>query len=202
MKSETIGKLAAALSKVQANLKGAVKDSSNPFYKSKYADLESVWEACREQLAINELSVAQPMAIVDGRNAIETVLMHSSGEWISGVQLLSEVKPDPQATGSAITYARRYALAAMIGIIQTDDDAESAMNRRPVAQSAPVTTQATAGNLDEKANEAAYKFSSSKTLKEAMDNWSKYVAPIYQSLDKDKQAAFERAKEKLKGELK
>ena len=182
-------------------IKVALKESTNPHFKSKFANLESVWDACREQLQESKLAVIQTFNIVDGKSCLDTILLHTSGEWLMGTQLLNEIKQDPQASASASTYARRYGLAAILGIIQTDDDAEQAMGRgqqNVIGHKEAVNSV----NIEEKANEAAFKFSSSKTLKEAMDNWSKYVAPIYQSLDKDKQAAFERAKEKLKGELK
>lgn len=130
MQSETIGKIAEALSKAQGQMKGAVKDSTNPFFKQKYADLASVWEACREPLSKNNLSVTQTTRITDaGEPVIITTLMHSSGEWISGELLVKPIKTDPQSIGSAITYGRRYALSAMVGIAPEDDDAESAQGR-------------------------------------------------------------------------
>jgi hypothetical protein len=125
-KSDSIGKLAAALSKAQGQIKGAAKDSENPFFKNKYADLTSVWEACREQLSNNELSITQLTDEAEDSIIVETVLMHSSGEWISGRLAIKPVKADPQGVGSAITYARRYALAAIVGVAPEDDDAEAA----------------------------------------------------------------------------
>jgi len=130
-KSESIKELATALNKVQANLQAAKKGSENPYFHSKYADLLSVWDACREALTINGLSVSQ-IADTDaeGKAVLETVLMHTSGEWIKGRLPLLPIKPDPQAQGSAITYARRYSLSAIIGLCtEEDDDAEGAMNR-------------------------------------------------------------------------
>lgn len=125
--SESIAKLAAALSKAQSSMERAKKDSQNPFFKSKYADLESVWEACRESLAENELAVIQAPQMQGEGVCLETTLTHSSGEWIRSVMPLFLGKRDAQALGSAITYARRYALAAMVGIVQSDDDGEAAM---------------------------------------------------------------------------
>src|SRR3972149_5942258 len=102
-RSETIGKLAEALSKAQGELKGATKDSSNPYFKSRYADLSSVWEACRIPLSTNGLAVIQTcstlhegsLPIIDEdsaldiavhiRVAVETMLVHSSGEWVSDI---------------------------------------------------------------------------------------------------------------------
>lgn len=127
--SETISKLAMALCKAQGEISPAKKDANNPFFKSKYADLESVWEACREVLAKHEISIVQCPQIHEGEVCLETVMMHSSGEWIKSVLPLMVKESNPQALGTAITYARRYSLAAMVGVVQTDDDAESAMNR-------------------------------------------------------------------------
>ena len=128
--SDTIGSLAKALCTVQSQLEGARKDSLNPFFKSKYADLASVWDACRDLLGKNELAVVQTSSVIEGRDlVVDTTLMHSSGEWISGQLAVHLVKQDPQGLGSAITYLRRYALSAIVGISPEDDDAEAATSR-------------------------------------------------------------------------
>lgn len=129
--SESIAKLASALSKVQGKLNGAKKDSSNPFFKSKYADLESVWDACRYPLAENELSVIQTTDLIGDKPCLITTLAHSSGEWIRSVLPLFLPRQDSQTLGSALTYTRRYALAAIVGIVQVDDDGNMA-SRPPV----------------------------------------------------------------------
>lgn len=138
MQSETIGKLAESLAKAQGEIKSAVKGKENPFFKSSYADLPAIMEACREPLSKNGIAVIQSVDFMD-RSAenlpllsfIETKLLHSSGEWLSGRYLVRPEKENPQGVGSAITYARRYALAAMIGVVaeNEDDDAEGAMGR-------------------------------------------------------------------------
>ena len=129
-KSESINELAAALSRAQGAIKGALKDSLNPHFKAKYADLSSTWDACREQLAKNELSVVQmPDLSETGGIAVETILMHSSGQWISSRFVMPLAKPDAHGVGSAITYARRYALAAMVGIAPEDDDGNKAIEK-------------------------------------------------------------------------
>lgn len=131
--SESIKEIATALSKVQGQLTHAVKDSANPFFKSKYADLGSVWDSCRKLLADNGLSVMQfPGDYVEGSISLTTMLTHSSGEWINHNMSLPVSKPDAQGVGSAITYMRRYALAAVIGIYQADDDGNEAV--KPVAK--------------------------------------------------------------------
>lgn len=129
MQSEQINELAAALSKAQASITGALKDSANPFFKSKYADLASCWDACRKQLTDNGLSVIQTTDIVADTVVVRTTLAHSSGQWISGVLPVKTKDESPQAQGSGITYARRYALAAIVGLAQIDDDAEAAQGR-------------------------------------------------------------------------
>lgn len=126
MQSESIAKLAEALSKAQGKIKGASKDTANPFFKSKYADLASVWDACREQLSAHGLSVIQTTDNAPEGVCVVTTLAHSSGEWIRGKLTMQPVKNDPQGVGSAITYARRYALAAMVGVAPEDDDGNAA----------------------------------------------------------------------------
>ena len=132
MQSESIGALAAALSKAQADITGALKDSSNPFFKSKYADLASCWDACRKQLAANNLCVIQTTDLDDLTNqtVLKTILAHSSGEWVKSITPILTKDNSPQAQGSGITYARRYALAAIVGLAQVDDDAEAAQGRK------------------------------------------------------------------------
>lgn len=128
--SESIKNLAVALVKVQSVLESAKKDSDNPFFKSRYADLSSVWEACRKPLTDNGLSVVQTCTPTEGSGIqVDTILLHTSGEYIESNLFMPLVKNDPQAVGSAITYARRYALSAIVGIIADDDDAEAAMSR-------------------------------------------------------------------------
>ena len=124
IKSEQINELAAALSKAQSVIRGAVKDANNPFFKSQYADLTSVWDACRDALTKNGLSVIQcPEQSDTGGIAIETTLLHSSGQFITSRYVMPvKNSTDAQAVGSAITYARRYALSAMVGVAPADDD--------------------------------------------------------------------------------
>lgn len=129
-KSESIAALAEALSKAQAEMAGAKKDAANPFFKSKYADLASVWEACREPFGKYGLSVSQMPEMRDSQVIVHSILMHSSGEWISGELSMTPVKADPQGVGSCITYARRYALAAIAGIAPEDDDGNQASGRK------------------------------------------------------------------------
>ena len=145
MQSESIANLAKALSTVQGKLTHAKKDSANPFFKSKYADLESVWDACRDLLASNGLAVAQfpgTYSDLDKSMSLTTILTHSSGEWISQEMSVPVgksdregfIKVDAQAAGSALTYMRRYALAAVVGVVQADDDGNAASSPKPVVK--------------------------------------------------------------------
>lgn len=127
--SENIGELAGAMAKAQGEMRGAVKDADNPFFKSKYADLAAVLDACREALSKNQIAVFQTTEPDSEGIIVVTTLAHSSGQWLRGKLRVRPQKNDPQAIGSAITYARRYSLAAIAGVAQVDDDAESAMGR-------------------------------------------------------------------------
>lgn len=120
--TESIKELAIALNKAQTEMKAALKDSSNPFFKSRYADFASVWETCRAPLTKHGLSVSQLPIGRDGLFGVRTILMHVSGEWISEELLLPVTKQDPQAAGSAITYARRYSLSGIVCLATEDDD--------------------------------------------------------------------------------
>ena len=128
--SEGIEKLATALCRVQTNPLFALLNGENPFFKSKYADLSSVWAVIREPLTKNGLCVAQTSRKdSDGTLLIVTTLMHESGQWIQGELPMVTEKNDPQAYGKCITYGRRYALSAIIGVCPEDDDGEGAMKR-------------------------------------------------------------------------
>jgi hypothetical protein len=130
--SESIIKFAEAFTKAQAQIKFAIKDALNPHLKNKYADLPAVIDAVKEALNSNGLSYMQlpgsmPQAAM---LAMTTRLLHVSGEWIEETMHMPLVKTDPQGYGSALTYARRYALAAICGVYQDDDDANNAVNRK------------------------------------------------------------------------
>lgn len=130
-RSDSIATLAGALAKAQAELSGAVKDSVNPHFKSKYADLASIWVACRHALPKHGLAVLQPVASDGPSVTITTLLVHSSGEWLAEALTMRAQQDTPQAIGSAITYGRRYGLAAMVGIAPEDDDGEAATAGAP-----------------------------------------------------------------------
>src|SRR5277367_1225857 len=134
--SDAINELASALSQAQGQITGALKDSANPFFKSKYADLASCWDACRAALSTHGLAVAQFPTTEDGKTYLVTHLLHTSGQWMRSSLAVQPKDDSPQAMGSALTYARRYALTAVVGVAQVDDDGNAASGR----SSAPVTT--------------------------------------------------------------
>ena len=138
--TENVNHVGSALAKVQAEIRTAIKKSANPFFKSSYADLAEVMDVAREPLARNHLAitqVAQPCG-ADGRTCLVTMLIHGpSGQCINSIYPITATKAnDPQSIGSAITYARRYSLASIVGIVAEgeDDDGEAAQGRREYAK--------------------------------------------------------------------
>jgi hypothetical protein len=133
-KSESISKLSVALVKAHADMGVVLKGASNPFFKSKYADLASVVEAVKPALLKQEIVVVQGLQDAEGGVAIETMLLHSSGEWISSTLRLPAAKEDAQGYGSACTYGRRYGLMAICGVPADDDDGNAATATAPVKE--------------------------------------------------------------------
>ena len=122
-RSESIAKLAAALVKAQAEVAHATKNAKNPHFKNDYADLAEHIRTVKPVMNKHGLAVMQLPGIVDGSNAtLETMLIHESGEWIAGTSSTPMQKMDPQGLGSAVTYLRRYSLAALAFTAQDDDD--------------------------------------------------------------------------------
>lgn len=146
--SNEINELATALAKAQSEMRPVIKDSTNPFYNSKYADLSSVWEACRDPLSKNGLSVIQTTQCdCDREMTLITTLAHSSGQWIKShtpvyipkegvVELDKWGKPKKpnrlHQIGSALTYLRRYALSCIIGISSDEDDDANCLTENSV----------------------------------------------------------------------
>lgn len=122
--SEQINELMTALAKAQGEMSHATKDSFNPHFKSKFADLASVWCACREPLAKNGLAITQTMHADNGQSSLVTMLGHSSGQWMKS-SIVVHPTSKPQEMGILLSYYRRYMLAAMVGVYQDDDDAET-----------------------------------------------------------------------------
>jgi len=141
-KSESIAALAKALAKAQGEVENASKASVNPHFKSKYADLAEILNTVRPVFSANGLSFIQMPSFDGGVVMVETVMAHESGEWISETASSPITKQDAQGVGSAITYLRRYSLAAFAGIAQEDDDANASIGaKQPKQISDPVYTK-------------------------------------------------------------
>lgn len=133
-RSDEVGELAKALAKAQAELSDAHEDGKNPHFRSRYATLRAVRATITPVLAKHGLAVVQMPLVANGEVGVATVLMHESGQWVRSELVLPMTKRDPQQAGSAITYARRYSLQAIVNIASDDDDdAEGAMGRGPRA---------------------------------------------------------------------
>jgi hypothetical protein len=131
IKSESIKELLTALAKAQGKISAAKKDSTNPHFKSKYSDLASCWDAIREPLSSNGLSLSQWVSTSEKGINLITMLGHSSGEWISSEANFPVKDPsNPQAVGSSISYARRYCLSAAISLVSDDDDGNAGAQDR------------------------------------------------------------------------
>ena len=136
--SEGLNELATALALAQGEIEGAVKGSTNPAFRSKYADLSAVWEAIRAPLAKHGLSVLQEVISCDAGVGCRSLLMHKSGQWIStDSPVIPCDKNNAHGHGSAATYARRFALVALIGVPQIDDDGNAAVDSKPAPKSDP-----------------------------------------------------------------
>lgn len=140
--SDNVNELAAALSKAQGMMEAATANQENPFFKSSYANLNDVWNVCRAPLSSNGLAILQAVGLFEDGYALHTTLTHSSGQWFRSVYPLKPVKPDPQSFGACVTYARRFSLAALVGVsvTESDDDGNDAA-ARPAQQSAQPKTQ-------------------------------------------------------------
>ncbi len=123
---ENMNELASALIEAQKQMGAAKKGATNPFFKSKFADLGNIIEAIKDPLLSNGICYVQTVESDNGNNYLRTSLIHKSGQSISGRMLIKPTKDDMQGIGSAITYARRYGLQAIVGLPAEDDDGNAA----------------------------------------------------------------------------
>lgn len=138
--SLSISKIAPALLRAQKAMGDAKKDAKNPFFKSSYADLNAVREAAIPVLNAEGIIALQPTVHKDGKNFVQTMLIHESGEFVeSETEILSTKPGDPQAAGSGISYARRYGLQSFLNIGAVDDDGEAAMGREKANKTPPAS---------------------------------------------------------------
>ena len=134
--------IATALVKAQSEMSNPKKGNTNPFFKSKYADLNAVREAVMPILNENGITVLQPIVHIDGKNFVKTVLLHSSGEYLeSFTEIVYSKVNDAQAQGSGITYARRYGLQSFVCVGADDDDGNSASTPQPTIDVARLETR-------------------------------------------------------------
>ena len=133
--SPDVAELAKALAAAQGEIKAAAKDRENPFFNSRYATLDAIWDACRGPLASHGLCIVQGASADEQTITVTTLLLHTSGQWIKSPLTLVPKDASPQAAGSAITYARRYGLGAMVGVTAEEDDDGNAA--QPPARRAP-----------------------------------------------------------------
>ena len=174
MRSENIKEISAALAKAQADIEGASKSSENPHFRSKYADLGNVWDACRGPLTKNGLSVHQGVR-ANGDMRLVTTVMHQSGQWIEddGIPLMLD-KQNMQGLGSALTYARRYGLMGAVGIAPEDDDGNAAVKGNG-ADAKKVTVQRGAAKAKKAAGAPAM---IQVPVKDDQPDWKSWAAAI------------------------
>ena len=161
--------LAKALVKAQAAMNHAAKDAKNPHFKSSYSSLASVIDAVRPALSSNGLAFVQKLHSADGGVAVETVLIHESGQEMScGTLFVPATKQDAQGFGSAISYGKRYGLQAALGIASEDDDGQAASKPRP----APVQQVKVTIDMEAAVDEMSAQ-TSIAALKECFAKWYK-----------------------------
>ena len=133
--SPTIGAIAKALAAAQAEIENVTKDKTNPAFKSQYATLAAVLDVCRPVLSKNGIALIQSPGNDGNAVTLTTTLAHESGEYMTSTVGVVPGKFDAQGLGSAVTYLRRYALAAICGVAQEDDDGNAASNAHNGPQS-------------------------------------------------------------------
>jgi len=190
--SESITRIAEALSLAQGAMTGAKKAADNPFFKSKYSDLAEVIRAISEPFAANGLSFIQSASFIDGKISVITRIMHKSGEWLESDPCeLPPVKNDPQGYGSAISYAKRYSLQSFAGVPSIDDDGNDAKKHTAKPKEVPF---AEVPSIDDDGNDAtAKKIKSCKSLDE--------LASVWKSLTADQHKTYAPVKDAMKQEL-
>ena len=185
-----------AFAVAQGQFNAALKDANNPFFKSKYADLASIWDAVKLPLSSNGLSITQPIRTTEGgAYFVETILRYKDGAILERCMcpVIAKSQNDPQALGSAITYARRYALASLLCIVTDDDDGESATGRAEPQAAPKQQTQ----QREPYAKPATKPVDAKVT---ALDKWNKSVGAMLADSDrKVSPEAYMKATEVLKG---
>jgi hypothetical protein len=148
--SDSVAQIGAALAAAQAEIKTVVKDRTNPHFKNRYATLDAIMETVRPVLAKHGLSIVQGCTIpseIDGRLvafAVETMVLHASGEFLSNMVYMPLAKQSAQDAGSALTYGRRYGVSALLSLATDDDDdgEQASAPQRQGTSAAPRTNEA------------------------------------------------------------
>lgn len=199
MQSDQINELVTALAKAQGEIKPAIKDCNNAFFNSKYADLNSVWNSCRDTLSKNNLSVIQTVETLGENMSLVTTLAHGSGQWIKShipiilpkegeVEIDKHGKPKKQnrlhLLGSAMTYLRRYSLASIVGIASDEDD-----DGNSFSSNSNVEKKTKAQNIDSEPNQTFINKQQIREYNELYEvcardeNFKKYIDEIFFSLN-------------------
>lgn len=180
-RSSDLKDLFSALAKAQSEMQTAGLNSNNPYFKSKYADLAEVVRVSRPALAKNGLSVMQQiLPNEDGQNILHTILAHNSGQWIESRMRILPSKPDVQALQSYITYIRRSAYSALIGVVVSDEDDDGEV---AVAESRETFAKGTALNTKYNPKEQSYESISKEQLDELEYELGQYPDIAEQILD-------------------
>lgn len=164
--STSISKISVALLAAQKTMGDATKGSTNPFFKSSYADLNSIRETVTPALNAQGVTVLQPTTVLEGKNYVETILLHESGEFISGFTEIKNTDGKPQSEGSGISYARRYGMQSMLNVGAVDDDGEAAQGRSSKKE---VKNEQSAAQAKPKANTAATETASAASAPAVQD---------------------------------
>lgn len=145
--SESVAKFMPAFLAAQAEFGPAIKAALNPHFQSRYVDLDGALEAVQPALLKHKIAVTQPTRIAEGTTILVTRFIHESGEWIGGEYPVRAQQQTPQSEGSALTYARRYALMALAGIAPEDDDGNSGSRPAPQPQAQQTPKQKLFGEI-------------------------------------------------------
>lgn len=133
--SPEINEIAKAMALAQSQMRPAIKDSTNPHYKSRYSDISSVWDSIRDPITSNGMTIWQDVTTQEKAVSVTTRIVHSSGQWVEfGPLSIPITKQDAHGVGSGVSYAKRYSLCAAVGVVSSDedDDANHAVGKAKV----------------------------------------------------------------------
>lgn len=196
--SEQLNEIAPALAKAQSQMLPAEKNAINPHFKSSYSNLTAVFDAIREPLSSNGLAIMQEATSNNSGVSVTTRLLHVSGQWIEFEPLIIPVgKATPHAVGSAISYAKRYAVSAALGIVAHEDDDANSANQSAKFKSSTITNDQYVALSDLLNKVPEYKAQVIKTMQRDFQtsDLSQLPANLFQAVMSNAQTAFARSKE-------